>query len=364
MRQTDDREEEVPRRSHHLNPNLASVRVIFIIHRNEPKQPGSDSGLGVTVNGTVRVLRQNGVDAQSWGLKDAEQLSHRLETDEWAGRRPITHVIINTPNFTSPHKFGELALRWPDIRFVMLNHTGLAYMSIDDNGPRKIRELLHLHRSIHNVQVAGNNKRFGWFEVYGVRPLYLPNLFDCGSFVDPVTHRKDPDPLRIGSFGENRPWKNQSIAAMAALSIARRMGVQLELFVNQDRWEQSWPFSQPRRELFDHLPWAKIVTVPWASWSTFRQTVGMMDLCIHPSFDETFCSVVADSIAEAVPSVTTAAMEWTPRSWQAEPFDPASVAAVGSHLLHNPISAVHEGREHLRDFVRLGVERWVGYLAG
>lgn len=353
----------VPRRGHHIAPDLSSVRVIFVIHRNEPKLPGSDSGLGITLSCTMRTLRKHGVDAQSWGVQTFEQLSLKLENEEFRSERKITHVIISTPNFLSPHQFAELALRWHEIDFVMLAHTGLAYMCIDDHGPQKIRELLHLERSTHNIKVAGNSPRFEWFGIYGVQPLLLPNLYDVDSFVSPVHHRRDHDPLRIGCFGENRPWKNQSVGAEAALSIAKKMGVYLELFVNEDRWNQTWPYSQARQELFDGLRWAKIIKVPWAPWSRFREIVATMDLLISVSFDETFNIVTSDGVAEGVPSVVGNCIEWAPRSWQTvEPFDPASAAAIGMALLHSRESAVHEGRRALVDFVDAGVQRWIRYL--
>lgn len=356
-------ETPVQRRPHHVAGDLASVRCIFVIHKNEPSLPGSEAGLGITINNTMWTLRRHGVDAQSWAVQNFEQLCHHLENEEWRSGRKITHLVVNTPNFLWPHDFAELAQRWPDIEFIMLAHTGLAYLCIDDHGPEKIRKLLHLERATHNFRVAGNNPRFEWFGIYGVRPLLLPNLYDTNGFVDPITHRRNHDPLRIGSFGENRPWKNQSVAAMAALSIARRMNVSLELYVNGDRWSQTWPYSQARQELFDDLPWAKLITVPWEIWSKFRQIVATMDLCIHPSFDETFCVVVADGIAEGVPSVVGNAVEWAPRSWQtSEPFDPENIASVGMSLLHSRSAAVHAGRKALTDFTKIGVARWLAYL--
>lgn len=363
-RSTDFRHEaQVHRRPHPVAPDLSSVRLVFIIHRNEPSLPGSEAGLGITVNCDAKVLRQHGVDAQSWSIQTFEQLSQRLENEEFRSRRPITHVIVSTPNFILPTQFAELAQRWPDIEFVMLSHTGLAYLAIDNHGPERIRELLHLQRATHNFKVAGNNPRFEWFGIYGVRPLILPNLYDTTSFVDPVHHRRNHDPLRIGSFGENRPWKNQEIAAMAALSVARKLNVNLELYVNADRWKQTWGFSQARQELFDGLPWAKLIKIEWAAWSKFRQIVSTMDLLISPSFDETFNVITSDGIAEGVPSVVGNCIEWAPRPWQTtEPFDPESVAAIGLSLLHCRAAAVHDGRKALIEYVDFGVHRWLRYL--
>jgi hypothetical protein len=312
---------------------------------------------------TMRVLRRNGVDCQSWGVHSVEQLFHRIEQDEWSSGRPISHIVINTPNFATPDEIAELANRWPDIEFAMLNHTGQSYFCIDQDGVQKIRDLLHLQRAMHNVKVAGNNSRFGWFENYGVKPIWLPNLYDCDTFVQHVGHRPIHDPLRVGTFGENRPWKNQGVAAMAAISMAKRLGVNLELFVNADRWQQTWQLSKSREQLIQGMPGMRIVVVPWQSWAKFRQTVGTMDICLHPSFDETFCVVVADGIAEGVPSVVTSAMEWAPRSWMAaDPHDPASVAAIGLSLLHSRASAIHDGRRALIDFTDRGIALWVRYL--
>jgi glycosyltransferase involved in cell wall biosynthesis len=356
-------EQQVVRRPHHVAPDMSSIRVIFVIHTKVPKQPGSDSGLGITINCTMRVLRKYGIHAEGWSIQTVEQLFHRLEKDQWSSNRPITHVVVNTTNFVTPVQFGELAQRWFDIEFVMLCHTGLAYLSIDDNGPQRIRGLLHLERSAHNIKVAGNNPRFEWFGIYGVEPLLLPNLYDTDTFVELVGNRQDHDPLRIGSFGENRPWKNQSVAAMAAMSIARKMGVQLELYVNADRWPQSMPLSRAREELLANLPWAKLKRVHWAPWSHFREIVSTMDILLNPSFDETFCMVCADGIAEGVPGVVTGALEWAPRSWQAtQPEDPASIANIGLAMLHNRASAVADGRKALRSFVKQGTGLWLEYL--
>lgn len=356
-------EAPVARRPHLIAPDLSSVHVVFIIHRSEPGLPGSDAGLGVTIKSTMRVLRRHGVHCESWSVAHVDQLTDRLEKAEWADDRPITHVVINTPNFATPVQIGKLAQRWHETEFIQLNHTGLSYMCIDNNGPQRIRDTLALQRATHNVKVAGNNPRFRWFDTYGVDTLLLPNLYDTETFVTTIGHRRDHDPLRVGCFGENRPWKNQQVAAQAALLMGKRLGVAVEFYVNGDRWPQTWPMSQARRELFDGLPWAKLIEVKWDHWPRFRQTIGTMDVCLHPSFDETFCTVVADGIAEGVPSVVTSAMEWAPHEWIAQyPHDPASIAAIGLALLHDRAGAVAEGRRALSEFVAAGVQRWIAYL--
>lgn len=360
-----------PPRPHQINPSVESVRVVLAI-KNFAKIPGvCHIGLGVTALNTMRVLRREGIQVEAWTAQTALELYQLIRNDE-LGReklsswRPITHIVVSAPSWIQPTSFHDFSLRWPNTTFVQLNHSGTAYLSIDKYGIRNIREVLDLMLSVHNVKVAGNNPRFvTWLhDAFGYDVPLLPNLYDTTTFVEPVTQRRSLDPVRIGSFGAGRPWKNLLTAAEASVSIARQMDVNLELYVNTMRPDGGQRQIESRAELFDGLPRAKLIEVPWALWPKFRQIVRSMDLLISPSFDETFCVVCADGIAEGTPSVVSGAMEWTPRSWWAEPYDPASVAAVGMSMLHNNIAAVHAGRRALTGFVDTGIVAWRNFLTG
>lgn len=358
-------EQSITRRPHHVNPALASVRVILAIKNFAKVQGVCHIGLGVTALNTMRVLRRHGVQCEAWSAQTSKELYGLISRDERANpRRPVTHVIISAPSWVQPISFSDFSYRWPNIEFVQLNHSGTAYLSIDKYGIRNIREVLALSHALHNVQVAGNNQRFTrWTaDSFGAAVLYLPNLYDTTTFVNPVVQRRDCDPLRIGSFGAGRPWKNLLTAAESAVQIAKRMNVALELHVNTMRPDGGQRQIESRGELFEGLANAKLVEVPWALWPHFRKIVSTMDLLISPSFDETFCVIAADGIAEGVPSVATGALEWTPRSWWADPWDPSSVTSTGMGLLHNRVGAIHDGRHHLEHFVSAGVATWINYL--
>jgi glycosyltransferase involved in cell wall biosynthesis len=142
-------------------------------------------------------------------------------------------------------------------------------------------------------------------------------LYDTDSFIEPSPPKIHHDPLRIGSFGASRPWKNQLTAAEGAVELARRLGVGLEFFVNSGRSENQWGggrMIEARRELFDGLHGTKLIDVPWTPWPNFRRIVRTMDLLVSPSFDETFCVVVADGIAGGCPAYYRG-FEWTPKNW-------------------------------------------------
>lgn len=366
MRYPDFRNElAVARRPHHVGPSLASAHLVVVNElMGSPLPGGSDAGLAVICNSTVKVLRRAGVHAEAWKVRNAAELMERLEAESWHATRPITHVVINNPRFIPPAKFAEMAGKWTDTEFVQLNHSGLAYLSIDDKGVWSIKALMDLETALHNVRVAANNPRFRqWLNGnFGVDCLLLPNLYDVDSFRNPIGARRDYDPVRIGSFGAGRPWKNQLVAAEAAMTMARRLGVNLELYINSGHWDTNGKHSEARSELLGGVPWAKLIEVKWDAWPRFRRVVSAMDILLSPSFDETFLVVCADGIAEGIPSVVTGAVEWTPRTWWAEPWDQASVASVGLGLLHARPSAVHEGRQALTEYVDAGLRRWLDYL--
>ncbi len=357
----------IARRPHPVNPQLESIRLVLAIKNFAALAGVSHIGLGITALNTMKVLRRAGVHCEAWAAQTAKELYILLEKDEQKNPpRPVTHVVISAPSWVQPTSFADFSHRWPNIDFVQLNHSGTAYLSIDKYGIRNIREVNDLSYALHNCRVAGNNQRFvNWIhDAFGAEKLWLPNLYDYTTYVNPVIQRKDYDPLRIGSFGAGRPWKNQLTAAEAAVAMARRMNVELEFYVNTMRPDGGERMIEARSELFNNLPHTKVIEVPWALWPKFRRVVHTMDLLFSPSFDETFCVIAADGIAEGVPSVVTPAMEWTPDTWHCEPWDPASVVRIGMGLLHDRIGAIHDARLRLTDFVQSGVRRWIRYLTG
>lgn len=143
-------ERKVARRPHPIVPVLASARVILVVKDGNQMSSCSAAGLSITSQMTMKMLRKHGVHCNVWALPDANALKNKLRAEEYRTERPITHVVINTPGFIGPLCYGEMAVTWPEISFVMLNHTGLAYLSIDHNAWRNIRWLLDLQANFED----------------------------------------------------------------------------------------------------------------------------------------------------------------------------------------------------------------------
>jgi hypothetical protein len=73
--------------------------------------------------------------------------------------------------------------------------------------------------------------------------------------------------------------------------------------------------------------------------------------------------VVADGVAEGVPSVTSDAIDWVPPRWTAASDDANDIAAAGVALLHNP-NAAADGLKALTTHNAQGLATWSQMLVG
>lgn len=356
---------QLARRPHTVaSSGLGGVRLVIVSH-TPPIAPGSEIGLGVIVASATRVLRRAGVDCILIRASNVEAVAQWLEDDHWKSPRRVTHVCINTYGFMSAGDVGQLASRFVDIEFFVVNHSAQSFLQIDPQAIDNICQLLTLQATTHNVRLAGNHPYFVSFcaDSFGAQALLLPNLYDTEGFTINPTSRRDPDPLRIGTFGALRDGKNQFVAQQAALGMARRLRVHLEWHVNGNGNAPAKPMVRARQRLYANVPWAMMIEHPMTAWHEFLKAVEDMDLLVMPSFYETFCCVVADGIRMGVPSVVTSAMEWAPRSWVChDPSDPAAVMRVGLALLHDRSGAVHDGRVALEAYLQNALRCWIDYL--
>lgn len=351
-------------RPHDLGPHRPSARVILAVKNFAAIKGVCHIGLGVTASNTQRVLRRAGYYCEIIAAQTTAELRAKLEIEVLKMHKvPISHVIVSAPSWVQPDDFKSLALDYPDMQWLQLNHSGVAYLSIDKYGIRNIRDVMSLSLETNNVHVAGNNPRFvHWVEQTLGPCVHLPNLYDTSTFVNPYSGQKTwGNVLRVGCFGAARPWKNQLTAALSCVQLAKQLGVQLELFVNSKRPDGGERMIESRLELFDNMRDCRLIDVPWERWAQFRKTISTMHLLYQPSFDETFNVVCADGIAEGVACVTSEAIEWSPRNWWSDTCDPNNMTKIALQLLHDP-RAIEDGRRHLINYTNNGLAMWERYL--
>jgi glycosyltransferase involved in cell wall biosynthesis len=192
-----------------------------------------------------------------------------------------------------------------------------------------------------------------------VNAVCLPNLYCLAETFPHHNRRWQGGALRLGLFGANRPLKNFLSSAAAAVEMARRLHVPIELLLSTGRNEGG--NQRALEEMTEHIANLRVVHTGWLPWPAFRRLIRTIDLVFQVSYTETFNVVTADAIAEGVPVVASDAIEWVPRWWQARADEPLDVARVAERLLRDPDAPRH-GREALQSYVDRGVVAWWRFL--
>lgn len=345
---------------HYRAPSAKTAHVL-IVFRDVWGMTGDYSHRALQVGAihTVKVLRKNGIAADLVGIWPPESLYEVMK--KWP---TITHVVIEAP-WIPTEVMVNLSIMFPAVHWIVRVHSQIGFLQVEPGAVTLMRDLLALQDASLNVQLAANNQQMANLveELYQGDCLYLGTLY---SLAQPRTklaqehrHRK----LVIGSFGALRLLKNHSTAAAASMHIARRLRRDLEFLINVGREETAGCHDvlPTLRNMFEGLEWAKLIEVPWQSWSDFRRTISYCDLAMQPSLSETFNLVSADAIAEGVPVVGSDAIEWLPREWQARPDDMEDVARTGMGLLADP-GAPADGMAALLAFQVTAIASWLTYL--
>jgi len=328
---------------------------LVIVYRNF-MGPQCHVGLGVNGLHSFKVLRQHGVQVDLYGVREAKDI---------VVPPTATHVVIEAP-WVGIMQLRHLIAAHPSVQFIVRAHSQISFLQVEPGAIHLIRQMIHLEDSSGNFALCANTRNLAEFirKTYHAKCLYLPNLYNVERGHRHRRRTHDHRSLRIGSFGALRLLKNHTAAAAAALLLAERRRCDLEFWVSVNREENPGAKSilHAIKHMFADLPWAKVVENPWQPWSEFSRTVGHMDLCMQPSFTETFNLVTADAAAACVPSVVSESIDWVPRSWKANPDCAEDIARAGNALLNDPTSG-EDGLAALEAFVAAGVAVWLAYLS-
>jgi hypothetical protein len=316
----------------------------------------SHIGLGVSALNTAKALKRVGIEAEVWPIIDAADVGKRLAA------AAKTHVVISAPWVPSP-ELQRLTLDHPGVQFSVVCHSNVGFLQADANGVRLFGEGMEIERGSCNFRLAGNSRKFAdWVRrTFGVPCAYLPNLYYLDEHVPVDRPVFRGGLLRIGAFGATRALKNLMSAAGAALAISQDFDTDLEFWVNSGRDEGGAGISSAIQEMFAITRHAKVVKAGWQSWHNHRKTVANMDLLISCSYTESFNMVTADGVAEGVASVTSDAIDWVPRYWQAQADNVLDIARVGRSLLCDP-NAPKDGWKALAAHNEEGLREWQAFL--
>lgn len=336
---------------------------IILAYKNFSKQCEiSHVGLGVTAVYTAKTLTKNGYFAQAKPFFGADDMLEFLKKSNMS-QKPVTHVVIMAQWIATKH-LAIMVREFPEIQFTVDCHSNIAFLQAEPAAITLIREAIDLETGTTNFRMASNNARIveALQHMYGRPILYLPNLYYLHGHEPVLRPAWNGGTLRIGAFGSLRIYKNFSTAIAAAVELTQDLKTHSEIWINSGRTDGGNNTVYKTAVAWtQNLPNVTLKELHWASWPEFKRVVGSMNVCMQPSFTETFNNVTADALCEGTPSVVGHSIEWAPASWKADPDNCPEVSGVARRLLFDPYAA-KEGYDALKKYVKTGLGLWKEYL--
>ena len=235
-------------------------------------------------------------------------------------------IVIIEAFWVVPEKFGVLARLHPTVKWVIRNHSEMAFAAQEGI----LLDWMIRYLQYPNVYVSGNSKNsqrdMGTIldTVYGGNALhsllYLPNIY-------PVTRgfnhppKAEDEYLDVACFGAIRPLKNHLEQAVASIEFAKNLGKKLRFHINGGRTEGvgSNEILKNLRMMFQNLPNGELIEHPWYTHTDFLDILKSMDIALQVSFSESFDIVAADAVHVGLPLVCSKEVPWSPALIHADP---------------------------------------------
>lgn len=336
------------------------ARVLLCYKNFAANQNISHIGLGVAALCTAKVLKAHGIQAEVHPILSAHDVTRLLNNPIREGQERVSHVVISAPWIAANDIAGILLRPWPEVEFAVNVHSNVGFLQADPNGTDLIKKYIDLEQGSLNFKCSANSRKGAiWLrEAFQCPASYLPNLY----FIDYSHVASRPlwrgGTLYIGSFGAQRPLKNLMSAAGAALVVASTLKADVEFSINSGRQEGGGnTVVNAIHKMLNGCGHITLKEQGWRPWSDSRDLVRRMHVLINPSYTESFNMVTADGIAEGVPSVTSDAIDWVPKSWQVSADETVEIARTAIHLITNP-NAGKDGLRSLEAHNSQGLDAW------
>ena len=315
------------------------------------------SGLLNSARFIVNMLEKDGIDVK------LVQVSDNNDIDREVTKHRPTHVVIEAL-WVVPEKFEVLTLLHPRVKWNVRIHSKTPFLA---NEGQAIDWIFRYLNAGPNVSVSGNSFEFineftKLFEQQSERLHYLPNVYTVPE-LEPVQERTPGTLLRVGCFGAVRPMKNHLQQAVAALLVAKELGMQLEFHINERTEQGGEEVLKNLRALFKATG-QTLVLHPWYTHSEFIKVVRQMHLGMQVSMSESFNIITADFVSQNVPIVVSYEMEWMSDWYKANPNDSDDMRIIMYRILTEnvPDTAEVSSYECLKQFSRNSLNTWINWL--
>lgn len=267
-------------------------------------------------------------------------------------------VCIIEAIWVTPTKLKELQDLHKRVKFVVLVHSEVSFLANEGNAIEWIFDYNDLD---HAFPGFNSERTFRQFQELGIMDVYLPNVYLDVEFKG-REKRDHCGTINVGCFGAIRPFKNQLIQAMAAVTFANRNNWHLHFHMNTTRAEQGGEsvlkniralFETNKHELIEH---------GWKTREEFFELISRMDICLQVSLTESFNITAADSVHENVPVVVSPTIDWMPGDQQADTEDIEDIVKKMEKSIVNRNAVVRKSVRYLNRYNDRALDAWKDFL--
>lgn len=295
---------------------MNTPKVLFIC-KQRPAQYGASYGLLNSCKFISNALEDMGVES-----KVIEVIDNNYIDKECHNYKP-THCFIEAL-WVVPEKFDVLIPLHPNIQWFVRIHSNTPFLANEGMAMDWIYKYLLLQNKYKQFHLSPNSSDMinDIYNIFSAITVYTPNIYYPIISPDILLNKpveKNKYTLEIGCFGAIRPFKNQLLQAMAAISFANSLNKNLRFHINHTRVETHGEavhknlvslFTNTNHELVVH---------DWLSHDDFLRLIKTMDMGLQVSFSETFNIVAADFVNLNVPIIGSKEISWLNSFYQANP---------------------------------------------
>ena len=251
--------------------------------------------------------------------------------------------------------------------FILRIHSDAAFIAQEGT----FSNWFYKYIDIPNVYVAFNGKDLydvikGCYSSGSHKVLYLPNMYPIDKSSD-KTMTREPNIIRISSFGAARVLKNHFAQALAALKFAELLGKKLIFYININTADISGlAIYLNILYLIKQHPSCKheVKLIEWTDHKQFLEAIREVDIGMQASLSETFNLVSCDTLATGTPIVGTKEIPWIHWIGRCNPTSHSSVvSALWRAYMFRRLN-VYLNRRSLKRFSDKSIKIWKKLLLG
>lgn len=255
---------------------------------------------------------------------------HELTSEQYESiERAIAHappgtIVCNHAFSTDTGRFLDLVRRYPEKRFIAINHCALNHAARWPSYFASERMILEATRELPNLWYACPDPNSDWKRFGYDKAFWWPN---------PVFVPEDREPRRVyppcvAIVGRD-DWMKGFASQVMAMAIMKQTMPELRLVAVISHAPPKWYGLELAKACgisLEMIPWM----LPDEWYRFLRDEVSLVLQC---SMAESFNYVSVDALIHGRPFVGSGSIRHTPPEWKAEPWQPSDIARVALQIL-------------------------------